>query len=215
VLVSVPTSTKHFKTLAPLLVAPVALLLYPGRAEAILTYNIFEDGPNVVIQTSGSLSLGTQLFQIGCSPEGIIVSNTVLLCTGLPSQANPVYRVSGPTSFNGSVSAIGASSVSGIATILTPTSFALRAPYINNTPIISSATFNNATLAGLGFTTTTGLLGTWQLTDTPGPSGQINLVLGPPAAVPGPLPLLGAAAAFGWSRRLRRRIATAKITPED
>jgi len=26
------------------------------------------------------------------------------------------------------------------------------------------------------------------------------------AAVPGPLPLLGAAAAFGWSRQLRRRI---------
>jgi hypothetical protein len=28
----------------------------------------------------------------------------------------------------------------------------------------------------------------------------------PPAAVPGPLPLFGAGAAFGWSRRLRRRI---------
>jgi hypothetical protein len=31
-------------------------------------------------------------------------------------------------------------------------------------------------------------------------------VLDPPASVPGPLPLFGAAAAFGWSRRLRRRI---------
>jgi hypothetical protein len=28
----------------------------------------------------------------------------------------------------------------------------------------------------------------------------------PPAAVPGPLPLFGAAAAFGMSRRLRRKI---------
>ena len=27
----------------------------------------------------------------------------------------------------------------------------------------------------------------------------------PPASVPGPLPLFGATAAFGWSRRLRRR----------
>ena len=27
-----------------------------------------------------------------------------------------------------------------------------------------------------------------------------------PASVPGPLPLFGAGAAFGWSRRLRRRI---------
>jgi hypothetical protein len=36
-----------------------------------------------------------------------------------------------------------------------------------------------------------------------------------PAPVPGPLPLLGAGAAFGWSRRLRRRIApTALTSPE-
>ncbi len=33
------------------------------------------------------------------------------------------------------------------------------------------------------------------------------------AAVPGPLPLLGAGAAFGWSRRLRKRIATPLIIP--
>lgn len=31
----------------------------------------------------------------------------------------------------------------------------------------------------------------------------------PPAQTPGPLPLVGAAAAFGWSRRLRNRIAVA------
>jgi MYXO-CTERM domain-containing protein len=37
---------------------------------------------------------------------------------------------------------------------------------------------------------------------------------GPTATgVPGPLPLLGAGAAFGWSRRLRKRIATPLITP--
>ena len=28
-----------------------------------------------------------------------------------------------------------------------------------------------------------------------------------PSSVPGPLPLLGAAAAFGWSRRLRKRLS--------
>jgi MYXO-CTERM domain-containing protein len=38
----------------------------------------------------------------------------------------------------------------------------------------------------------------------PSPSG---------AAVPGPLPLLGAGAAFCWSRRLRKRIASPGITP--
>ncbi len=34
----------------------------------------------------------------------------------------------------------------------------------------------------------------------------------PPSSVPGPLPLLGAGAAWGWSRRLRQRIATPVIT---
>jgi len=31
---------------------------------------------------------------------------------------------------------------------------------------------------------------------------------GPPPPVPGPLPLFGAAAAFGWSRRLKKRISS-------
>lgn len=35
------------------------------------------------------------------------------------------------------------------------------------------------------------------------------------SAVPGPLPLFGAGAAFGWSRKLRRRIGTAAITPSQ
>ncbi|MFN7900183.1 MAG: hypothetical protein ACK5N0_11075 [Synechococcaceae cyanobacterium] len=34
----------------------------------------------------------------------------------------------------------------------------------------------------------------------------------PPSSVPGPLPLLGAGAAWGWSRRLRQRIATPVTT---
>ena len=32
-------------------------------------------------------------------------------------------------------------------------------------------------------------------------------------SVPGPMPVVGAVAAFGWSRRLRKRIATRLITP--
>jgi hypothetical protein len=66
------------------------------------------------------------------------------------------------------------------------------------------------TLADLGFTTT-GLIGTWFLTGT---SETIQVILGAPgAAVPGPLPLFGAAAAFGWSRKLRKRIAAPLSTP--
>jgi MYXO-CTERM domain-containing protein len=35
----------------------------------------------------------------------------------------------------------------------------------------------------------------------------------PSPSVPGPLPLLGVGAAFGWSRRLRKRIAAPLSTP--
>lgn len=37
--------------------------------------------------------------------------------------------------------------------------------------------------------------------------------LTPAASVPGPLPLMGAAAAFGWSRRLRRRVGSSTGRP--
>ena len=39
----------------------------------------------------------------------------------------------------------------------------------------------------------------------------------PPASVPGPLPILGFGAAFGFSRRLRHRVAPSpvKVTPAD
>jgi hypothetical protein len=91
--------------------------------------------------------------------------------------------------------------------------FLIDPAYISNSPIVSSATFNSQTLATLNFTTT-GLIGTWTLDGT---SESIQVILGAPTppgvTVPGPLPLLGAAAAFGWSRRLRRRIATPLITP--
>ena len=41
----------------------------------------------------------------------------------------------------------------------------------------------------------------------------VNEVSATPASVPGPLPVLGLAAAFGFSRRMRRRIATQR--PKD
>ncbi len=55
--------------------------------------------------------------------------------------------------------------------------------------------------------------GTWRLNISDLAGGDIgalsswtlNLQGSSPASVPGPLPLLGAGAAFGWSRRLRKR----------
>ncbi|MFN9610686.1 MAG: hypothetical protein ACK546_00810 [bacterium] len=50
----------------------------------------------------------------------------------------------------------------------------------------------------MGLTSTSGTIGTWTLVGT-GDTVNVNVV-------PGPLPLFGAGAAFGFSRRLRQRI---------
>ena len=206
------------KRLSPLLAAPAALLLLQGQAKAILTYNIFESAGNVVVQTSGSLDLtgASTQFSGACGNNGAIFANSANICTG-PDVISPFYDITGPISFsNGTAFLSPASSVSGTFTQLlgAQSRFYIGPGYVSNTPIVSSATFNGTDLTTLGFTTT-GLIGTWQLDGVIGSDGQINVVIGAPsaAAVPGPLPLLGAGAAFGWSRRLRKRITTPLITP--
>jgi hypothetical protein len=190
---------------------PAALTLVAAGswqpAQALLAYNILETpGGDVVVETNGSLNLPTLGTEPGgCGANGAIISSSAFVCTG-PASFVPSYRLSASqTTFNGTVSRIGASSVSGIFTHLNGSigKFFIDSAYIPGTPIVSSATFNNTTLKGLGFTTT-GLIGTWTLENG---GDQIQVVL---TEVPGPLPLLGAGAAFGFSRRLRRRISTSQ-----
>jgi hypothetical protein len=76
--------------------------------------------------------------------------------------------------------------------------------------IISSSTFGSSTLAGLGFATT-GLLGTCTLDGT-GDTIEVRVSAppAPPTSVPGLLPILSAAAAFGSVRKLRRLTSARK-----
>jgi hypothetical protein len=198
-----------------MLAAPAALLLNQGEAKAILTHNIFESAENVVVQASGSLDLtgATPISHSTCGDSGAFASAFAVVCTG-PDIQVPFFGITGPSSFNGTATSP-ASSVSSLTTVLLGDIyyFGINSSYISSTSINSSATFNGTTLAGLGFTTT-GLIGTWTLDGT---SESIQVILGAPtppgATVPGPLPLLGAGAAFGWSRRLRKRIAAPLSTP--
>lgn len=92
--------------------------------------------------------------------------------------------------------------MSGIAIVLDgPSVFSITNSYGLDTPIINPATFNGKTLASFGLTPSSGSLGTWTLNGT---SENIHARVYNP--VPGPLPVLGAGAAFGFSRRPRRRI---------
>lgn len=216
---------KRCKRLTPLLAAPAALLLSQGQAKAVLTYYIFESAGNVEVQAVGSLILPNPSATNSCGvdPGGLIYSAAAIICAGPEGNYNE-YKLQGPASFNGTVNIDPADSASGIPTILNALpsrTFGIDVGYAPGTPIVSTATFNAKTLAGIGFTTT-GLLGTWTLqpkdgTDLYTANDTIQVVIGappsPPAAVPGPLPLLGAGAAFGWSRRLRRRIAAPLSTP--
>jgi hypothetical protein len=203
------------KRFSPLLALPAALLLIQGEAKAFLTYYISENAGNVEVQAVGSLLLPNPVMQSNCGavPGGYVSSISGVICSG-PGLGNMnYYRINGPTSFNGTVEIFPADSVSGIPTILFggPSFYGIDLGYTPGTPITSTATFNSRTLAGLGFTTT-GLLGTWTLqpkdgTDPYTANDTIQVVIGAPpsASVPGPLPLLGAGAAFGWARRLRKR----------
>jgi hypothetical protein len=224
----------NYKRFAPLLAAPAALLLSQGQAKAILNVNIFDDGPDLKIIVSGSLaSLGSNsgAATASCEGSGFLTGqfNDVYpsaLCTGV-DQTGTYYSVTGPAGWggNGSTGYAGLSSVQGLNFQLYPSSYntgsstlpandpykstyTIDSSYILGQNFFSSATFNGTSLASQGFTAK-GLVGTWLITGT---SESINVYVGP-ATVPGPLPLFGIGAAFGWTRRLRKRISSPLITP--
>ncbi|MCT0230011.1 hypothetical protein KQ306_03925 [Synechococcus sp. CS-1324] len=205
---------RYLKPIAPLVAVSAALLLTPGKADAKLTFNIFESGSDVVIQANGSLTL-PQLVSFGnCAPIDTFSAGDGVICTNF-ANAQSIYNIAGPITFGGSNSSFSVTSSSGTPTAINASAqlFGLDSTYVNGDPIVSSATFLGQTLASLGLSPTTpGSRGTWQLKGIEGDAGEIEVIVGPPAAVPGPLPLFGAAAAFGWSRRLRKRISTAKTT---
>ena len=174
----------------------------------------------MVVETSGEL----QLPQIqtttpeGCAP--LLVASSATVCTG-PLAIVPGYNITGPASFAGAPDTIVLrNSSTGITTWLwgQQGAFYIDASYVSGTPIVSSSTITDETLTSIGLTTT-GLLGTWTLQPKDGDdpyiaNDKIRLVVGqaPPAEVPGPLPLLGAGAAFGFSRRLRRRVSQSRVS---
>jgi hypothetical protein len=186
-----------------------------GQAKAILTYNIFERGSDVVIEANGSLPIPASANTTGCvGGNGRLNPTSSNLCTGPGTTATNMLRYSfglQPTTSFGTGAAVNTTDVSGTPTIFSASNgfLGLHSCYVSGSPIQGEAIFASRTLSGFGITTT-GLLGTWTLNGT---GDTIQVFIGAPASVPGPLPLFGAAAAFGWSRRLRKRIAAPLITP--
>lgn len=228
---SLRSLSKRCKRFAPLLLAPAAVVLGQDQAKAVLNVNIFDSGSDLKIFVTGSIAPGnagsSTAQDSNCFVNGSLTgefnpTDPSVLCTG--NDAVSTYGdITGPTGWGGTGFLSPASSVSGKSFQMFPSSYntgtaydpnfdqykstyALDPSYILGQPFFSTATFAGTSVASQGFTQT-GLIGTWTIDGT---TESINVYVAPPA--PGPLPLLGAGAAFGWTRRLRKRTASASIT---
>jgi hypothetical protein len=179
-----------------------------NAAKASLSFNIYESLGNLIVETSGSLTLPSPAGSGNCGADGAVAPTIGFMCTG-PNATYPVYQISGPPVFTGSSDLYPATSVSGISAGVVSgiQRFVIDSAYVSGTPIVSGATFVGKSLSDLGLNSASGNLGTWTLVGT-SETISINVTspTPPTPSVPGPLPLFGAGAAFGFSRQLRNRI---------
>ena len=196
-------------------------------AQAVLIYNFYESGGNLVVEGTGSLNLPSPLatFPLPFSTGFLELDIAFLIGTPDPRTGVGLYSITGPTTLGAGIipTPISSSSDSGISSGLIYTSieslFLIDSTYVSGATINSSSTFTGTTLASLGMPNS-GTLGTWTLFDAGNPSYvgdtisvQVNASASP-ASVPGPLPILGLAAAFGFSRKLRKRIKASNSEAE-
>lgn len=185
-----------------------ALLVDAKAANAALSFNIYEYLGNLIVETSGSLNLPAPAGGGNCGANGALAPTIGFMCTG-PNNTYPVYQISGLSIFTGSSDLYPATSVSGITAgvVAGIQRFVIDSAYVSGTPIVSGATYVGKCLSDLGLNSASGTLGTWTLVGT-SETISINVTSPTPPApsVPGPLPLLGAGSAFGFSRHLRNRL---------
>ena len=209
--------------LSGVLTAGVALV--PNRADALLLYTIRQVGEDVVVTggTQGLVDLsGLTIDQDGGGP--IVYPNLTeikaskeqdgayggVLGTGPSGSTAPTYAysgISGPDAFGSGTTLIGGFSSSGTSNAVYLCAdcdgqfLFLPVGYSGGSQqIFSKTTFSSANLQSLGLTPNTSFTWKW---GARGADQTFQLDIEP---VPAPLPLLGAASAYGWSRRLRRRI---------
>jgi hypothetical protein len=135
--------------------AAVALLGAASAAQAVVTFTVAQVGANVVVSASGSLitsgfgSTALTNFLAGSTPSSGI------LTVGAPGNAylSYGYAFSGATSF-GSFIPTAASSGTGSDFGFNRTSGTLYVPagYVSGSAVSGTATYDNTTLAAMGFT---------------------------------------------------------------
>jgi len=192
------------------MIGSACVALSAGEAKAGLVYELLQQGSDIKVNLSGSLSGlsgGTSQSMTGqfFSPSsgGIYLNDPIGTVNGVK------YSITGPPNFGTSSFTIFANgSYSGARAILQggAANFLLDPSYIQGSSIAASGILTGKTLSSLGLSTTSGLLATWTFNSNPTETIQVWAGPAAPAAAPGPLPLMGAGAAYAFSRRLRSRI---------
>ncbi|MCS5693075.1 hypothetical protein NZK33_13945 [Cyanobium sp. FGCU-6] len=180
-----------------------------GNAQAILVYEFLEEGANVRLNVSGSLTgLPSSVGSSNILNSNLLTGGfTFFINTfeaGTPNFFNE-YPVAGPANIGTNTTFLPISNYTGTGVFVNKFYVGLLPGYIEGDPITGSGLILGQSFSSLGLNSTTpgALLGSWTVgTD----SIEVRIGGGGGAAVPGPLPLFGAAAAFAHSRRLRARL---------
>jgi hypothetical protein len=204
----------QMKALPLSLATGLALFLTsPPPPSQALTLTMLEVGNDVVVSGSGTLNLAALQGPIADLSEGAFIYpefSSFLLGTATNFD---VY--SGTIAFPANFGSGEFDTGDGSGDPLGPVKFIVGfdpeiwvpAGYQSGEPLNSSAIFPGQSLASLGVTP--GIY-TWTWGSGADSDDLTLLVEESIPPVPGPLPLLGAAAAFGWSRRLRKRCLQAR-----
>jgi hypothetical protein len=214
--------------LAALALVPFSLIAQPQKADALLSFYIFEQDSTTKIKTIGSLNLPSNPYNIdsaaSCFTAGFnLVSAPPLLelSTGDGSLCSTkTYQLVNSftaLSFSGSVFSGGSGGVSNSNYVSmyidSDEDFVeLNDAYVSGASIINEVTFNNPIATPLSGA---GLIAEWKIMNGLTEFDRVQIYLSTPpsaAAVPAPIPLAGGALAFGWSRRLRRRAGKSAFT---
>jgi hypothetical protein len=191
------------KTIAPIALAGATLGLAANPAQALTQFA----GDYAPANWTQSIQ-GDGFINTGGAPASISLSGAD---DGTVTNQNTDFTIAAPTA--GTVSFDWAFSTDDMLPESDPFGYLLNGAFtqltIDNFSLTQSGSASFSVLAGDVF----GFRQNSPNSCCGGASTTISNFNGPlaasgPASVPGPLPLLGAGAAFGWSRQLRRRIGT-------
>jgi hypothetical protein len=191
------------KTIAPIALAGATLGLAANPAQALTQFAGYYAPANWTQSIQGDGSINT-----GGAPASISLSGAD---DNSDTNQNTDFTIAAPTA--GTVSFDWAYSNPDDSPQFDPFGYLLNGAFtrltINNSSSTQSGSVSFSVLAGdvFGFrqNSVDSIFGraSTTISNFNGP-----LAASGPASVPGPLPLLGAGAAFGWSRQLRKRIGT-------